>query len=325
MDRRRFRITRHGYLLPFLLAGLGIWMLRGENPTPVSAAPHRAAQQSHPFDPDWPAVHLLLAEKCSGCHSAGTEQVDLCSSYQALVNAKNEDGSRVLVAGRPEKSSLWQQVTWNVDAARNSQLPETPMMPDEPAHWLTRGQLDTLRRWITRGGFEYALPDGCTTAPLMEMDFPSAKQCKVCHPQQYAEWSSSMHHYAIQSPVFEAFNLTLIERTSGTIGTFCSRCHSPIGTALGENGSLRNVHRSQISLEGVTCIVCHRIKRPVYKANGRLSITPWQAARHMYVWPVRRRDITRPQDTSFGRQQLSQKLGLLRHMPRCDQPRRHTS
>jgi hypothetical protein len=83
-----------------------------------------------------------------------------------------------------------------------------------------------------------------------------------------------MHAYAQHSPVFEAFNLTLLERTGGTIGTFCSRCHTPVGSSLGEPGGMRNVHRSRISMEGVTCVVCHRLKKPFYKASGRLPVTP---------------------------------------------------
>ena len=83
-----------------------------------------------------------------------------------------------------------------------------------------------------------------------------------------------MHAYAQVSPTFEAFNLTLIERTGGTIDTFCSRCHTPIGTTLGENGSRRNVHRSRISREGITCIVCHRRSTKHYKSSGRVPIEP---------------------------------------------------
>jgi hypothetical protein len=83
-----------------------------------------------------------------------------------------------------------------------------------------------------------------------------------------------MHAYAQHSPIFEAFNLTLVERTGGTIGTFCSRCHTPVGTALGEGGNFRNVHRSRLSMEGVTCVACHRISRPYYKANARMAVLP---------------------------------------------------
>ncbi|MFT5523763.1 MAG: hypothetical protein ACI9HK_001711, partial [Pirellulaceae bacterium] len=98
--------------------------------------------------------------------------------------------------------------------------------------------------------------------------------CKVCHPKQFTEWSRSMHAYSQHSPIFEAFNLTLVERTAGTIGTFCSRCHTPIGTALGENESVRNIHRSRTSMEGVTCIVCHRRKSGHYKSSGRVVFQP---------------------------------------------------
>ena len=83
-----------------------------------------------------------------------------------------------------------------------------------------------------------------------------------------------MHAYAQHSPVFEAFNLTLVERTGGTIGTFCTRCHTEIGTALGENESLRNNCRSRVSMEGVTCVVCHRRATAHYKSNGRFPLQP---------------------------------------------------
>ena len=48
-------------------------------------------------------------------------------------------------------------------------------------------------------------------------DFTSATECAVCHPQHYAEWSSSMHAYSIVDPVWislqnkqQVHNLSLI-------------------------------------------------------------------------------------------------------------------
>ena len=227
----------------------------------------------HPFDADWPDVLLILRHKCNGCHRPGTDETDF-TTYEKLINAQTADGERVVVPGRPDKSPLWTQVCWNVQAERDSKLPDMPEMPPESDEWLTAGQLQTIHNWITRGALEYVLPKTCDTRPLMEIDFPSARECKVCHPTQYSEWAGSMHAYAQHSPIFEAFNLTLQERTSGTLGTFCSRCHTPVGTALGENGLRRNVHRSRISMEGVTCIVCHRQKDPYYKSNARTAIEP---------------------------------------------------
>jgi hypothetical protein len=233
----------------------------------------------HPFDPDWPDVYLIFATKCVGCHRPGTTHANL-TGYEAAIAAKTAKGQPIIVPGRPEASILWRQIVWNHLAQPGSTLPAEPQMPENSEDWLTVEQLAAVRRWITRGALEYKLPGTGhrpkvgPTRPLLEIDFPSAKECKVCHAKQYREWSRSMHAYAQHSPIMEAFNLSLIERTSGTIGTFCTRCHTPLGTALGENGSRRNVNRSRLSMQGVTCVVCHRLARPYYKANVRRALVP---------------------------------------------------
>ncbi len=239
------------------------------------ATPHTVSQAPHPYDPDWPDVQLILANKCCGCHRADNGQgIADFSSYECLIAACGWDDEKVIRPGRPRESLLWQVVAWNVDARRDCELPGQPQMPPEQCEWLTAGQLATVERWINNGALQYELPDTCNIAPLTEIDFPSARVCKSCHPRQFDQWSRSMHAYAQHSPVFEAFNLTLIERTGGTIGTFCTRCHTPVGTMLGENGSRRNVRRSQIAMEGITCIACHRRSTKHYKASGRMPIEP---------------------------------------------------
>lgn len=248
-----------------------LWLLEWAREPAVEAAPHTIRKVRHPFDADWPDVYLILSAKCGGCHRPGCERVDL-SSYQAIVDGRTPCGERLVVPGRPEASPLFQYVVWNHAFHDETELPATPMMPPEESEWLTGGQLGTLRQWIARGALQYRLPRHCSTRPLLEIDYPSAKECRACHPRQYEQWSRSMHAYAQHSPVLEAFTLTLVERTSGTIGTFCTRCHTPLGVALGENASRRNVHRSRLSMEGVTCVVCHRPTAPNYKSNGRLVI-----------------------------------------------------
>lgn len=256
---------------------LSVWLRPGIEPpgldSVATAAPHTISNVEHPYDPDWPDVRLILAQKCNACHRPGTDQSDL-TSWEAIIDAKHMHGDTLVVPGKPESSLLWQYVEWNVSEEAGSTLPAEPEMPPEKSEWLTAGQLETLARWIRNGALKYRLPDTCDTWPLLEIDFPSAKECSTCHPKQFEEWSRSMHAYAQHSPVFEAFNLTLQERTSGTIGTFCTRCHTPVGTALGENGQRRNVNRSRLSMEGVTCISCHRIDRSYYKASTRRHIVP---------------------------------------------------
>lgn len=244
-----------------------------DGPQRAVATPPVIRAVQHPFDPDWLLVERIVAEKCAGCHRPGCDRCDM-TSYQAIVDGRSPDGERFITPGKPEKSLFWDYVVWNATADPHSDLASSPMMPQDQLEWLTQGQLDTLDRWIRNGALQYKLPNTCSPRPLLESDFPSARECKACHPKQYSEWSRSMHAYAQHSPVFEAFNLTLIERTGGTIGTFCSRCHTPIGTALGENGSVRNIHRSRLSMEGVTCVVCHRQSEPYYKSNARNAIVP---------------------------------------------------
>lgn len=243
----------------------------------VSATPPAVAPRPMPYDPDYLEVRLMLNHKCVGCHRpANKDRTDL-TTYAALVDGSYA-GEPMVVPGNAEASMLFDYVDWNAAADADAESADMPMMPPEKHEWLSARQLEILRRWINNGALEYCLPDPCNIRPLTELDYPSARQCKQCHPKQYREWSRSMHAYAQQSPVFEAFNLALVQRTSGTIGTFCTRCHTPIGTALGENESLRNVHRSQISREGVTCIVCHRRQVGLYKSNGRTDMVPGEAS-----------------------------------------------
>lgn len=274
MARRITGCHRKKLVTVMMTAALAVCAVLATRPSaPAKAAPHVISTPEHPFDPDWPLVKTMLLNKCIGCHRAGMDRADL-TSYDAIMAAVAEDGRRVVQPGRPDDSALWECVVWNAAAIKNSPYPSSPMMPDDKAQWLTAGQLQVVERWIRNGALQYKLPTSCNIRPLLESDFPSARQCQACHPKQYDEWSRSMHHYAASSPTFEAFNLTLQERTSGTMGTFCTRCHMPLGTDLGENGLRFNVHRSQLSMEGVTCVVCHRRKQPTYKSNSRFYVQP---------------------------------------------------
>jgi len=67
-----------------------------------------------------------------------------------------------------------------------------------------------------------------------------------------------MHRYAAHSPVFDRMTAKAFRDTSGATGTFCTGCHSPLGTMDGEPGTTTAAERSEISLEGVTCVVCHQ-------------------------------------------------------------------
>src|SRR5437868_3874694 len=112
-----------------------------------------------------------------------------------------------------------------------------------------------------------------------EGSYPTAAQCGACHTQIYREWSSSSHAYASISPMFHKFEQTINDLSSGTVRSFCVRCHQQVGTQRGEERWQPLWERSQVAREGVTCITCHRITEEYGKTNGQRTVQPGDISR----------------------------------------------
>ncbi|HKI05824.1 MAG TPA: multiheme c-type cytochrome [Thermoanaerobaculia bacterium] len=104
--------------------------------------------------------------------------------------------------------------------------------------------------------------------------YPSARVCGECHPNQFKQWSLSSHAYANLSPMFNKFEQKINDLASGTINSFCVRCHASVGTALGERRDIAWWERSSASREGITCVTCHRVGEGYGKTNAARRITP---------------------------------------------------
>jgi nitrate/TMAO reductase-like tetraheme cytochrome c subunit len=109
---------------------------------------------------------------------------------------------------------------------------------------------------------------------LADLQYPSARVCGECHPNQYEQWSVSSHAYASLSPMFNQFEQKINDLSQGTISSFCVRCHASVGTALGERRDIAWWERSAASREGVTCVTCHRVGEAYGKTNAARRITP---------------------------------------------------
>jgi nitrate/TMAO reductase-like tetraheme cytochrome c subunit len=119
-------------------------------------------------------------------------------------------------------------------------------------------------------------------ALIGESVHPSAIQCASCHKTIYDEWSSSNHAYASISPVFHKFEQRINDLSRGTIGYFCMRCHSSVGTTEGERRDLSLSARSPVSREGVTCISCHRVNERYGRVNGERRVEPGEIFAPVY-------------------------------------------
>ncbi|HKO47934.1 MAG TPA: multiheme c-type cytochrome [Polyangiaceae bacterium] len=106
---------------------------------------------------------------------------------------------------------------------------------------------------------------GCGNQPAAEPAVLSVDQlmdpetCTDCHPQQYKEWSGSMHAYASRDPLFVALNQR--GQDEAQVGTFCASCHAPLAVRTGKTRDGTNLASLPRGLQGVTCYACHNVNQ----------------------------------------------------------------
>ena len=115
-----------------------------------------------------------------------------------------------------------------------------------------------------------------TPEPPEPVDFEHPDACAKCHPVQHREWQGSVMHYAAVSPVFNAFEMAMVELSEGQVAAngesanFCNECHTPIGVvrdeipgfdpAVGARPMVEQL--SPTGRQGVSCDVCHTVTGP---------------------------------------------------------------
>jgi hypothetical protein len=108
------------------------------------------------------------------------------------------------------------------------------------------------------------------------VEFAQAQSCQSCHPIHFQEWEGSVMHYGAESPVFNAFELTVRKLTNGAVGpngtnpNFCTGCHAPTTLTTNElpdyvsEATARPASEflSPVARDGVSCDVCHSVSGP---------------------------------------------------------------
>jgi hypothetical protein len=92
--------------------------------------------------------------------------------------------------------------------------------------------------------------------------FAPATSCR-CHQPLVDEWQESMHSKALADPLFTTKVAEGDKATGNKLGPFCRRCHGPVATMTGEDGSAQ---MSPASAEAITCSFCHQLtgtKKPL--------------------------------------------------------------
>ncbi len=94
---------------------------------------------------------------------------------------------------------------------------------------------------------------------------PSIFTCAGCHPQQYEDWQGSMHAQAFRDPIYLGELMLGVKAVGKEITKQCEGCHTAAAVVTkqmpGENEEFDFSKLSDLAKAGVSCDVCHSIKR----------------------------------------------------------------
>lgn len=125
-------------------------------------------------------------------------------------------------------------------------------------------------------------------AQIKVSDFMPADSCKACHPTHFAEWSGSMHAYALKDPVFAAVRDLGQSAYANALDGACTKCHSPIGQRSGEIdwGPFDFDALPPLVQEGVGCDLCHTITALDRLSNAGIVLSPGDVRFGMIKEPI---------------------------------------
>ncbi len=102
-----------------------------------------------------------------------------------------------------------------------------------------------------------------------------------CHEEIVREWEVSAHRYSSMDPAFQLVQKVMAEQNGPESTRYCGGCHDPISLFSGTKNIFTEELTNLIGYqEGVSCIVCHRIKETDVKGNASYVVV--QPKRYMF-------------------------------------------
>lgn len=128
--------------------------------------------------------------------------------------------------------------------------------------------------------------------PHAEKIFTTPETCVQCHKLFYDDWSQSMHSNALKDPYFIA-KLSSEAMEGRFVEEECAKCHTPAAKIQArlegvEVLILRNGFSNpsnefyEFAVDGVSCTLCHQIKRSATNANYLIDLTSKKPNRAIY-------------------------------------------
>lgn len=111
--------------------------------------------------------------------------------------------------------------------------------------------------------------------------FTEPSVCGGCHPQQFEEWSGSVHALAFLDPIYQGELNKGFKAVGHDVTRQCEGCHSPAGMVTGEIKGPGLSGLGPMALAGVSCDICHSISGVTHwqtparePENGSFILTP---------------------------------------------------
>jgi hypothetical protein len=102
-----------------------------------------------------------------------------------------------------------------------------------------------------------------------------------CHKTIYDEWAVSAHRYSAMDPAFQKVQTVMAEQNGPESTRYCGGCHDPISLFSGTKNVFAEDLTSRAGYkEGVSCVVCHAIKKTDVKGNAAYVIS--QPERYLF-------------------------------------------
>jgi len=124
------------------------------------------------------------------------------------------------------------------------------------------------------GANEHFLPSNFTTDNGEFIDpksFPTADYCGHCHHEAHQQWRESAHSNSNRPPWYLR-NVDLLKDSKGVEYTrHCEGCHDPVAMAAGTL-TPGNTKRRPFDADGVTCSVCHAIRKVDTRGTGSYTL-----------------------------------------------------
>ncbi len=89
--------------------------------------------------------------------------------------------------------------------------------------------------------------------------FTPPEVCGGCHPDQYSEWTGSIHALAFVDPVYQGELNKAVKAAGHEVAKQCEGCHSAAGVVTGEVKGPGVTGLSDMALAGVSCDICHSV------------------------------------------------------------------